>query len=424
MSTEKVLSHKFGVTGYVELYKKIVKKCSEFDKLYWLKEHAVLMYMWAFRTDNIIKYESSRILTKMCPTKEINKKYYETVFKRYPAMLDERRFYRDNEIIQFLLDMSSALTFLHAHNISHRDIKPSNIAISESGRAVLLDFSHAYRMIIPLDKIDPHVVTYYYRAPEVFKYMRDVGGPPYDSSIDIYSLGMVLIEVLTGDAFAKYYTKTYKTHERAENAYDLFLRNPEGSFSAIKEYFHTAKRGFIYIRQYWTWIAKMIANDPKDRITAEALYLSIKAFADKTLIGYIEPINGKIAAVMDKLDSDIPVPADINSPNEILKSKCIQYLGEIRQKYKISVDSLRTEEVFQFMIGDRYITEDNYKTITAALVIVLETVVFDNVADIEDYEELNREDVKNGIIHIIRRYDQHLFGKNAIFTYNRPQKNL
>ena len=416
MSEEKAPAYKYGITGYVELHKKIAKKYSEFDQLYWLKEHAIFMYMWAYRTDNIIKYESSCILTKTCPIKGIPKKYYETILKRHPATLHERRLYRYGEIIQFLLDMSSALKFLHSHNISHRDIKPSNIAISALGRATLIDFSHAHRMVTPLVKLDAQVVTYYYRAPEIFKY-QDTGENPYDSSIDIYSLGMVLIEVLTGISFAQYYTNSIKNHDSSEHIYGLFLQNAKKSFEAIKEYFNAGKRNFVYIKQYWEWIVKMIANEPGNRITAGELYMSVKSFADKYKINYVEPTNGMEEVGMIKLEESL---TETTPAQDDLKIKCIQYLHEIRHKHRMLVDPLRITDVIRFMIKDNHITQDNYKKQIAALAIILETVVFDGVTDFENYGDLDCNKVKDGVIDIVRKYDQHLFGKNAIFTYICP----
>lgn len=416
MSEEKALAYKYGITGYVELHKKIAKKYSEFDQLYWLKEHAIFMYMWAYRTDNIIKYESSCILTKSCPIKGIPKKYYETILKRHPATLHDRRLYRDGEIIQFLLDMSSALKFLHDHNISHRDIKPSNITISDLGRAILIDFSHAHRMVTPLVKPDPYVVTYYYRAPEIFQY-QDTGENPYDSSIDIYSLGMVLIEVLTGTSFAQYYTNSVKNHGISEHLYGVFLQDAKKSFEAIKEYFNAGKRNFVYIKQYWEWIVKMIASEPGNRITAEELYMSVKSFANRYKITYVEPINGIEEVDMIKLEGP---PTESTLAQDDLKIKCIQYLYEIRRQYRMLIDPLRITDVIYFMIKDNYITQENYKIQIVALSIILETVVFDGVTDLEDYGELDCKEVIDGIIDIVRKYDQHLFGKNALFTYMYP----
>jgi serine/threonine protein kinase len=410
MSEEKVLSYRYGITGHVELYKNIARKYSEFNVLYWLKEHAMFLYTWPFKTDNIIKYESSCILNKICPKSQINKKYYEIAFKRYPITLHERRFYRDNEIIQFLLDISSALAFLHSHNISHRDIKPANIAISDTGRSILIDFSHSHRMITPLIRLDPQVVTFYYRAPEVFKYQENEE-TPYDMSIDIYSLGMVLIEILTGASFAEYYTKHENSNSSSEMMYRLFLRDAKKSFSFIKEYFDMYKRNFIYVKKYWDWIVKMIAYEPSNRIKAMALYKSVKEFADSHKISYIVPENGPLEVKMLKLET-----YNINC-DESLKNKCLQHLNAVRYSYKLLLDPIRVIDVIKFLINDKFITDSNYQEKISALAIILETVVFDGVSDLSDYGDLNCKFVRDSIIEIVSKYDQHLFGQNSIFKY-------
>lgn len=73
----------------------------------------------------------------------------------------------------------------------HRDIKPSNILINSKGFCALSDFGLARNF--PKDNIvlTKHLVTKWYRAPEIF-----FGSNKYDESIDIWSFGCVFGELL------------------------------------------------------------------------------------------------------------------------------------------------------------------------------------------------------------------------------------
>ncbi len=420
MASKSHVTYKYGITGFVELHKNIVKKYSEFDQLYWLKEYAVLLYLWTYRTDNIIKYQSGSILHKTDPLSGINKKYNEMILKRYPSTLHERRLYRDNEIIQFLLDMTSAMKFLNSKNISHRDIKPSNIAISDSGRFILIDFSHAHKMEFPLGKLDAQVVTYYYRSPEVFTY-QITGENQYDASIDMWALGMVLMEILTGTPFAAYYTEAIKDHDKSERLYGMFLQDAKKSFGTIKEVYFAKKRGFVYGNKYWGWLSKMLAHEPERRITFEELYNLVIEFALSHKIQSIEPVNGVVEVKMPTLEAVNNLQTD---DQKRLYVECIQHLKDIRKQHKMLFDVNRINRVVQYLICQGDITNDNYQYMLAGLAIIVETVLFDGVTDFDNYGDLDNSMVKDAIVLIMQKYDQHLFGANRIFTYDTPTDEL
>ena len=96
----------------------------------------------------------------------------------------------EEETVRLGIDICKALELCHKKNIIHRDIKPQNIFISDNGYYKLGDFGIARTM----EKTSGMSVkgTYRYMAPEVFK------GEKYDSTADIYSLGLVLYSLLNG----------------------------------------------------------------------------------------------------------------------------------------------------------------------------------------------------------------------------------
>lgn len=91
-------------------------------------------------------------------------------------------------------DVADALHYIHKRRIVHLDVKPSNVLVNSDGRALLTDFGLAIEAprsgcTIPL----PPVGTIAYMAPERFLLKS-----PIDPSCDLYALGIMLFELLTG----------------------------------------------------------------------------------------------------------------------------------------------------------------------------------------------------------------------------------
>jgi serine/threonine protein kinase len=88
------------------------------------------------------------------------------------------------------------LEFCHGHRILHRDLKPQNVLIDvKSMRFVLADFGLARYFSMPLKAYTHEVVTLWYRAPEIL-----LGQQRYAPPVDIWSLGCILAEMVTGQA--------------------------------------------------------------------------------------------------------------------------------------------------------------------------------------------------------------------------------
>lgn len=100
------------------------------------------------------------------------------------------------EIQAMIGQVCDALDFAHEHGVVHRDIKPGNILIEEDGTAKIVDFGLA-KMEDPHDPGLTRTIstmgTVQYMAPEQMKGLKNT-----DHRSDIYSLGVVLYELLTG----------------------------------------------------------------------------------------------------------------------------------------------------------------------------------------------------------------------------------
>jgi serine/threonine-protein kinase len=103
------------------------------------------------------------------------------------------------ERLKFFIDVCAAVQFAHEHHVVHRDLKPSNILVTATTGVKLLDFGIA--KLLEMDDSSPDAITHLqrdrpmtpaYAAPE------QIRGDKITEATDIYALGCVLYELLTG----------------------------------------------------------------------------------------------------------------------------------------------------------------------------------------------------------------------------------
>lgn len=98
------------------------------------------------------------------------------------------------EALRRATELASALAELHQHGVVHRDIQPKNVFLSEEGRTVLLDFGLARGLeYSTLTRPQTVLGTLPYMSPEQLR------GEELDARSDLWSFGVVLYEMLTGE---------------------------------------------------------------------------------------------------------------------------------------------------------------------------------------------------------------------------------
>lgn len=117
----------------------------------------------------------------------------DTLRARLNAYRTRGEFLPLSEIVRILQDVLDGLDYAHHEGVIHRDLKPSNILLTRRGQAVLTDFGIAQIVGVTQHTVSGALLgTLHYMAPE-----QGLEGV-CDARSDLYSLGIVLYEMLTG----------------------------------------------------------------------------------------------------------------------------------------------------------------------------------------------------------------------------------
>jgi serine/threonine protein kinase len=104
--------------------------------------------------------------------------------------------WNDTQKALVVLNIVLGMQALHSEGIIHRDLKPENILFDLQHRARIADFGSCWFCEDGPPPTDPSVTTALYTAPETRK-----DGYRYDKSVDVYSFGLILYEIVSGKHF-------------------------------------------------------------------------------------------------------------------------------------------------------------------------------------------------------------------------------
>ncbi len=143
------------------------------------------------------------------------------------------------EVLALTLQICEALEYAHGEGIVHRDIKPENILLDGKGRVKIADFGISKiigptAQTTPLTQSNQVMGTMHYMAPEQFENPLAV-----DHRADIYALGMVLYEMLTGELPMGYFEPPSRKAAIDSRLDDVVLhaleRDPKRRFQRASE---------------------------------------------------------------------------------------------------------------------------------------------------------------------------------------------
>lgn len=161
-------------------------------------------------------------------------------------------------IIDFMAQCLDGLSYAHKNKIIHRDLKPSNIMIVKDTLAKITDFGLAKRAGAPHSQEGFLVGTPHYMSPE------QIDGKPLDGRSDIFSLGVILYELLTRN-------RPFEGETISQILKKILFDNPEP----------VLKFDASIPEQISKIVMKALEKDPNDRFqTAEEFALALKNYKD------------------------------------------------------------------------------------------------------------------------------------------------
>ncbi len=177
--------------------------------------------------------------------------------------------------LKLFLQVCEAVQYAHLNLIVHRDLKPSNILITASGDIKLLDFGIAklldpahHPQTIAVTHANMQMMTPDYAAPE------QVTGDTITTATDVYALGVVLYELLSGN-------KPYSLAGKAAAAIERIIctEDPVRPSQAMRGTEHEGKRQQTLTGDLDNIVLKALQKEPQRRYaTVDALASDIKAY--------------------------------------------------------------------------------------------------------------------------------------------------
>ena len=258
------------------------------------------------------------------------------------------------EAVALMMDVLDAIAVAHSAGVVHRDIKPSNILIDASGRARVMDFGIAARMAgSAVSKgVEPGSGTVGYLSPE------SANGEPPSPSMDIFSCGVVIAELLTGKPLineADPYRAVYRTvHEQ--------LVLPADAGAGVDDRLRAI-------------VSRALALDPKQRFTsARTFQQELEAYAKPAPVSSGEGRGPSGSSTLDFLlrrmrhKSDFPALSDSIVRIQSMANSEKESVGSVTNE--ILKDVALTNKLLRMVNSAHFARGGNINTVSRAVNLV------------------------------------------------------
>ena len=197
------------------------------------------------------------------------------------------------DVVEYIAQTLSALGYAHARNVVHRDIKPANLMLTSHGIVKLMDFGIAKSAVdANLTRPGTTIGSLYYMSPE------QVRGDTIDGRSDLYSVGIVLYELLAG-------RKPFE----AESTYGVLNQQLNDAPKPPIEWNHALPPQLNAI------ILKALAKKPEERYqTAEEFKLELRQLYSKDAAAPVIAAVPMAAAVPVAVAPPMPAPLPMPEP--------------------------------------------------------------------------------------------------------------
>ncbi|VUZ47693.1 unnamed protein product [Hymenolepis diminuta] len=139
----------------------------------------------------------------------------------------------EKQVATFSIPILSALAFIHSNGIIHRDIKSDSILLASDGRIKLSDFGFCATLTPQCPRRKSLVGTPYWMAPEV------IARSPYNTSVDIWSFGVLVIEMIDGEP--SLFNETPSVAMRLiKEGFVPHLKHPESHSTELLDFMNSA----------------------------------------------------------------------------------------------------------------------------------------------------------------------------------------
>ncbi len=254
--------------------------------------------------------------------------------------------------LKLFLTVCAAVSHAHAHLVVHRDLKPSNLMVNRSGEVKLLDFGIAKLV----DRDASHaslqrVFTPEYAAPEQLR------GEVITTAVDVYALGLLLYELLTG-------RRPYKVKDSTPAAYERAILDQEPtrpSLAFAREHIDAAGQAHPAQRELRTQrlaralrgdldaiVLKALRKDPADR------YASVADFATdiRNHLGR-QPVAARRGGWRYRASRFLRRHAlVVASAAIVLAALGSGLLVALQQRDYARIEALKSESVLEFMVDN------------------------------------------------------------------------